>query len=54
MIFSSFEAASNFKPLFVAGVNGTSRVFSIEPVPDCTVVIPHPPSSAIAFCLSFF
>ena len=51
---SSAAAAWNFKPLFVPGTNGTSSVFSIEPVPVLTVVIPHPPCSDTALSLSFF
>ena len=45
---SSSAAALNFKPLSVAGIKGTSKVFSIEPVPALTVVIPHPPCSLTA------
>ena len=54
IISSSFAAASNLRPLLVAGTKGTSIVFSIEPVPDWTFVIPQPPSSDTAFNLSFF
>ena len=53
MTLSSSEAALNFKPLSVAGTNGTSKVFSIEPVPALTVVIPHSPCSLTAWSLIF-
>jgi hypothetical protein len=50
--FNSRAAASNFKPLSVAGIRGTSIVFSIEPDPAFTFVIPQPPSSFTALSLS--
>ena len=50
---SSSAAAWNFRPLLVAATNGTSSVFSMDPVPDFTVVIPHPPCSFTALSLLF-
>ena len=54
MILSSSAAAWNFNPFAVSATNGTSIVFSIDPVPDLTVIIPHSPCSEIALSLSFF
>ena len=50
--FNSWAAAWNFKPLSVAGIKGTSIVFSIDPDPALTFVIPQPPSLFTALSLS--
>ena len=52
IICNSFAAASNFKPLLVSGTKGTSIVFSIDPVPDWTFIIPQSPCSLTALSLS--
>ena len=49
---SSWAAVWNFRPLYVAGTKGTSNVFSIEPEPASTLVIPQPPSSSTALSRS--
>ena len=49
--FHNFEKQTKF---YQAGTNGTSKVFSMDPVPACTFIIPHLPCSDIAFCRSFF